>query len=294
MPTGICRLCRAEANLQLSHVLPAFVFRWQRQSSGNGHLRGSDAPNRRVQDGEKKYWLCSDCEGLLSISEGDFANKLFHPYIEGTKKSVRYSRWLMHFCISVSWRVLQFYQERNDWTNWPSDSLQRIQNADTVWREVLLGKRPHPGLLQQHMLPVDQFESATGTFAPNINRYLMRAIQMDFCRSGPALFTYAKLGRFIILGFVHEPNLSNWRGTKVQGNDGVIEPRRYVVPRALGDYLNEKASRMAEALNGISDTQQEKIDKSFRENLDHYIGSDAYTAMTADLRIFGDAAFAKR
>ncbi len=294
MPNGICRLCRMEATLQLSHVLPAFVFRWQRQSSGNGHIRGSDAPNKRVQDGEKKYWLCSDCEGLLSISEGNFSNKLFHPYINGTTKVVRYSTWLMHFCTSVSWRVLQFYQERNDWSNLPAGSLERVNNADTVWREVLLGQRPNPGLLQQHMLPVDQLESATGRFAPNINRYLMRAIQMDFCHSGSALFTFAKLGRFMIFGFVHEPNLSSWVGTKVHGNEGIIEPRRYFVPRALGDYLNEKASRMAEALNTISDSQQEKIEKSFEENRDRYIGSDAYTAMIADLRISGDDSFAKR
>jgi hypothetical protein len=294
MPTGQCRLCQAQAELQLSHVLPAFVYRWLRTSSGNGHIRGSDKPNRRVQDGLKLYWLCSRCEGLLSVSEGEFANKLFLPYTNGTKKSVRYSSWLMHFCTSLSWRVLRFYFERNEWDGWSADSIARMNEAETVWREVLLKSRPHPGLLQQHILPLDQIESTTGSFAPNINRYLMRAIQMDLCRSNKAIYTYAKLGRFIVLGFVHEPNLGHWRGTKVHANEGVIEPRQYVVPGVLGDYLNEKARKMSEALRSMSEAQQGKVDLAFRENVDRYIGSDAFTAMRADVEMFGDATFSKK
>lgn len=293
MPTGQCRLCQTNAELQLSHVLPAFVYRWLRESSGNGHLRGSDAPNRRVQDGVKLYWLCSPCEGLLSLSEGDFANKLFLLYTNDTKKSIRYSSWLMHFCTSLSWRVLRFYSERNEWEGWSADAISRIHQADVVWREVLLGQRPHGGLLQQHILPLDQIESTTGSLAPNINRYLMRAVQMDLCRSNNAIYTYAKLGRFIVLGFVHEPNMGHWRGTKVHANEGVIEPRKYVVPGILAHYLNEKAGKMAKALSSMSDVQRGKVDKAFRENVDRYLESDAFTAMQADIEMSGDAAFSK-
>jgi hypothetical protein len=44
MPKGRCRLCYAESELQLSHILPAFAIRWLRDSSGTGHVRRSDSP----------------------------------------------------------------------------------------------------------------------------------------------------------------------------------------------------------------------------------------------------------
>ena len=57
MPKGTCRLCDTESELQLSHILPAFAIRWLRESSGTGHVRGTAAPNLRVQDGEKRHLL---------------------------------------------------------------------------------------------------------------------------------------------------------------------------------------------------------------------------------------------
>jgi len=59
MPRGQCRLCQADADLQLSHILPAFVFRWLRESAGGNPIRNTSTPNLRVQDGLKRYWLCS-------------------------------------------------------------------------------------------------------------------------------------------------------------------------------------------------------------------------------------------
>ena len=62
---GICRLCYCDAELQESHVIPAFVFRWLRETGPTPHMRISDEPNRRVQDGLKYPWLCRDCEQML-------------------------------------------------------------------------------------------------------------------------------------------------------------------------------------------------------------------------------------
>lgn len=242
------------------------------------------------------YWLCSRCEELLSVSEGEFANKLFLPYTNGTKQSVRYSSWLMHFCTSLSWRVLRFYLEQDGRDDWSAESLARIREAEKAWREVLLRQRPHAGRLQQHMLPMDRIESTAGAggLAPNINRYLMRAIHMDLLHSGDAIYTYAKLGRFIVLGFVHEPRQERWQGTKVHATEGVIEPRKYAVPGALRDYLNEKATRMADALGSMSQVQHAKVDQAFRGNIDRYVKSDAFAAMSADVEMFGAAAFSAR
>jgi len=200
----------------------------------------------------------------------------------------------MHFCTSLSWRVLRFYLEESNLKDWSAESLVHVEKAERIWRELLLGERPHPEAFQQHILPLDQIQSTSGKLAPNINRYLMRAVDMDLCRGGKTIFTYTKLGRFIVLGFVHEPNPNQWRGTKVNANKGLVGPKEYVLPWAFGEYLNEKAHRMAELLNSVSEKQQAKIDGAFRKNVDRYLESDAYQAMLADVSIFGDAAFPKR
>lgn len=294
MPTDQCRLCQIDSELQLSHILPAFTYRWLRESSGNGHIRNSLEPNRRVQDGIKRYWLCASCEELFSRSETAFAGRLFHPYLAASGKVIRYSDWLLKFCTSVSWRVLRFYRDEGHLKDWEPNALGHVSEAEIVWREFLLGKRPNPGIFQQHLLPLDQISSASADLVPNINRYLMRAIHMDFCRGSRSIFTYSKLGRFIILGFVHEPNPDHWKGTRVHATHGFVEPRKYVVPRALADYLNEKATKMRDALDSVSDRQKAKIDEAFRSNVDKFANSDAFVAMNADIELFGNEAFSRQ
>lgn len=293
MPQGKCHLCRTNSDLQLSHILPAFTYRWLRESSGNGHIRNTTEPNIRVQDGLKRHLLCSSCEQLFSRSEDAFARNLFYPYLSAAGKSFSYSHWLLHFCTSVSWRVLLHSMEEGHIKNWEPEAIKHASQAESIWREYLLGQRPHPGNFQQHLLPLDQIASTSGDLSSNINRYLMRAIQMDICRGSQSIFTFSKLGRFIILGFINEPNLNHWKGTKIHASNGFIEPKKYVVPKAFGNYLNEKSRMVSTALGSISDRQQTKIEEAFRSNIDKYIESDAFIAMQADVDMFGKAAFDK-
>lgn len=294
MEQGTCRLCQKEADLHESHILPAFIFRWLKKSSGNGYLRSGLNPNKRVQDGEKPYWLCTTCEELFSGLETSFTNSLFYPYLEDSGKQFHYSRWLLHFCTSLSWRVLLFHLDSDNSKDWAEEDLVHIDKAEQTWREFLLGEREHPGPFRQHLLPLDQIQSTTGEFAPNINRYLMRAIALDVCYGDKNIFTYTKLGRFIVLGFVREPNPNHWKGSKVNANKGIVEPKEYILPEYFMEYLNESAKHMAERLNSVSDKQQTKIDSAFRKNKDHYIGSDEFQAMSADVNMFGDEAFSER
>jgi|CXWL01.1.fsa_nt_gi hypothetical protein len=296
MPKGQCLLCAAESELQLSHVLPAFVFRWMRESSGNGYMRLGSSPNQRVQDGVKRYWLCTSCEGLLNCSETAFATKLFHPYTSGESTRIIYGEWLLRFCVSVSWRVLQFHKEETSLKRYESDAVARIAEAEATWKAFLLGQRPHPGHFEQHLVPFDAIESISNggeNLSPNLNRYLMRAVDMDLLKSETTNFAYAKLGRFVILGFIREDRPNRWQRTKVHVKTGRIEPCQYTMPRELFEYLNSRARHVAGLLSGVSRRQSEKIDQAFRSNVEKYVGSDEFVAMQNDVRMFGDAAFTR-
>lgn len=154
-----------------------------------------------------------------------------------------------------------------------------------------MGQIPHPGNFRQHLIPLDGVESATFDLPPNINRYLMRAVDIDLCHGGETIFVYSKLGRFMILGFVNEPNPNHWSGSRVNANQGTVEPRRYTFPAPFRDYLIDKANSISAALASVSDRQRTRIDQAFRDNIDRFVGSDSFRAMDADVQMFGYAAF---
>ena len=224
---GECKLCGKEAELQESHILPAFVFKWQRATSGNGHLRSTREPNQRVQDGIKRFWLCAGCEGPFSRSEQAFATQLFHPYIERSGANFPYGPWMLHFAVSVSWRVLRLTLDEDALHGWSADQTAAARAAEPVWRRYLLGEIPHPAKFRQHILPMDEISKGTAGMEPNMNRYLMRAISMDVCRKTGSMFTYAKLGRFMIFGAIEEAHPELWKGTDIKANQGVVGPRTY-------------------------------------------------------------------
>lgn len=113
MTPAPCKLCGAIANLEQSHILPAFVFRWMKDTSATGYLRFGGKPNCRAQDGERRYWLCRGCETRLCQWETEFAAQVFHPLISDGGQRIPYQEWMLKFAVSVSWRVLSLFVEDN-------------------------------------------------------------------------------------------------------------------------------------------------------------------------------------
>jgi hypothetical protein len=58
-----CKLCGESVPLLDSHILPSFAFKAMKKGAATGHIRNTENPNQRVQDGFKQPWLCGQCEG---------------------------------------------------------------------------------------------------------------------------------------------------------------------------------------------------------------------------------------
>jgi hypothetical protein len=138
---------------------------------------------------------------------------------------------------------------------------------------------------------MDRIESATVGLSPNINRYLMRAVQIDICHGKETLFTFTKFGRFVVLGFISQANPSSWSGSRINSNHGTIEPRNYNMPAAFMGYVNDKAESLTGVTRAISEKQRAKINDTFISNIDRITGSDFFEAMSADVEMFGSMAF---
>jgi hypothetical protein len=139
-----------------------------------------------------------------------------------------------------------------------------------------------------------EISSQPDNLSPYINRHFMRTIDMDLCQGRNTNYVCSKLGRFLILGFVREDRPNHWKGIKVHVRKGRIEPRTYIVPRGLFGSMNTRARSVTEGYSVISPRQAAKIDQSFRENKDNYIGSDHFIALENDVRMFGQAAFTRK
>jgi hypothetical protein len=167
---GFCRLCQLPAELQESHIIPAFVFRWRKDTSPTPFMRTSREPNRRVQDGLKRHWLCRDCEQALGTYEKQFASTIFHPIAQNGTQRIPYADWLLRFCVSISWRALVLACDQTSFTDLPEAQRQAATEALDVWHGFLRGRMPHPGKFEQHLLVFDEMDSYQGErLPPNIS-----------------------------------------------------------------------------------------------------------------------------
>lgn len=283
---GVCAFCSREARLLESHVLPAFVYRWLRTRSGKGHIRDTENPNRRVQDGLKFPWLCADCESHFNRYETAFATKIFHPWLSGNNR-IAYDDWLLKFCVSVSWRVLRFARGRNKDAQYTPEQHVLMDQAEMRWRAFLTDAVPHPGPFEQHLLIFDEVHSTTVRDLPtNTNRFLMGGVTLDIVGSQRSLMTFAKMGRFMLFGMIQKGQ-TTWEGSKIHVRQGLLRPQPITVPAGLLDLIREKAALSTAAMEKISPTQRAKIDQNVLNNLDAFAASEQFASIAADMRMFG-------
>src|SRR4051794_14304204 len=101
-PTGVCAYCGANGELEESHILPKWTIRRALKGSVTGKLRDGDNVNKRVQDGEKDYLLCSACEGKFSKLEGE-ASRAFDA--GNVAHGAAYNTDFVLFLASIVWRI---------------------------------------------------------------------------------------------------------------------------------------------------------------------------------------------
>ena len=241
-----------------------------------------EEPNRRVQDGWKKRWLCSFCENLIGAAEKQFAQQIFLPTVKDRLERVEYGPWLLKFCVSVSWRVLRWYRENDPLDDYSRDDQELLAQADLAWRSYLLGHSADPGGFCQHLYIVRGISAARYQVAPNINRYVLRSIAAGVVRSEHQHIVYVKLPRVFIMGVLRDERPYDWSGTEVYAAGGIIHHHQRV-PDAFFDYVNEKANRAGGLLESISDRQKAKVLADIQANPARVEESDTLRALRRDI-----------
>ena len=283
-PTGPCALCQRTSQLQRSHILPGFVFRWVKETSATPYFRESNAPNRRVQDGLTMHLLCRDCELRLSGYEDTFAKRLFHPFHNDDRIVVPYEGWLLRFCVSVSWRILQSTMLR---APQPHPNLEvhavRIDRALERWRRFLLEEESDTGPFEQHLFPLTTVATAQGDWPPTMNRFFLRHIGLGVPMGELNALTYAKLPGFVIYGWIAPPT-HDWIGSQVHV-EGEVKPGSFRIPEYVADHWVRQANVPRQMK--LSTRQQDVSDAEIRQDLGRWRASGTYRALKADVGVFG-------
>lgn len=291
---GICALCQKSSILRESHIVPKLVIDWLKKTSGTGHIRRSETPNLRVQDGCKIPLLCQDCEQLFGGWEKHFAEDIFIPLHKNPESRVSYGPWLEKFAVSVSWRVGTLFKNMSWLSHLPTKLVHATEQSLQTWREFLLNLRSDPGRFEQHLLPWDAIVNSTDTDIPaNINRFLLRAVDRNVGYTQEQAFVYAKMCRIMLIGFIEIPSPWQWKGTKLNVNAGWIGGKvHYKLPVSFGEFLKDRAREMARANASISKRQKDKIKKDYsRRDLDEVVESESFRALHQDVLLFGEDAF---
>ena len=292
MQLNYCKLCGNRSELQESHIIPKFVFKYLKKSSVTGYFRLGEIPDRRPQDGYKIPLLCRRCEQMFSQWERLFASKVFIP-LNKDQTLGGYGSWLLKFAVSVSWRVLSFFRNELDLNHFPEKLLISVDSALKTWKDFMFDERPHPGKYEQHFLPFSGLISGHDDpeIPTNINRYIFRSIDIDAACNKNEAFIYAKMCRTLFIGFIEIKNPNHWRDTKIHVKQGKLTKRHYRLPMELRDFIYYKARRAKNVQKKMSDKQWERIGNDYRKRIDQFPDSDMFKAMDQDAILFGESAF---
>jgi len=246
-----CRLCEKEKDLELSHIIPKFVFRHLKKTSPTGNMRSTENPNKSTQDGLKLPFLCRDCESLFSVWETKFANEIFFKYQEGSENSFSHDIWLTKYLASVSFRVLSYAYYEVDLDYFDKNMLRHVPAAIDRLRKYLLGQSSNPGEQRQLLLLLDK---ASEPIDSDFNMYLVRGIEHDVLTTDKDSFVYIKYLKFLQLCPIKLSSNKGWKTARVSLNKGTLAVKDHELP----DYVSNRLRKGAETLTSSRDKISEK------------------------------------
>ena len=236
-----CALCGNEAELELSHTVPKMAVRTLKKTA-IGNIRSTENPNKTIQDSEKLYMLCGDCEDLFSEKETWFANKIFHPYLKKEKTIFDYDENLAYFITSVNWRSL--YLDILDFVENSVvgiDALECLIESEKIMNEFLREKRNDLGKIENHIFFFDDIKELSvgasnfadlkphATFHRGIGSY-------TFCYEDEKTYgTLTNMMGVILVTLYHKGQREVWNNTEILNGVGRIEAKDQQIQSVFGN-----------------------------------------------------------
>lgn len=261
-----CALCDNETDLELSHVVPKMAVR-QLKKTSPGAIRNTENPNVPVQDSEKHYMLCADCEDKFSELETHFARMVFHPYLKGETDTFSYDENLARFITSVNWR--NTYLDILDYAENGVEDIEVMNcliDGERIMKEYLLGERKDLGHIENHIFFFDEIESFRGktkdeiqSLKPHASIHRSITSYTFSCNSVATCGAITNMLGIVLITLFRKNPSDRWENTLVVNGNGVIVAKKQNVKSDVCHELIYIMERTKAAHESMSYTQQEKV-----------------------------------
>lgn len=265
-----CALCGETKELQLSHIVPKFINRHLKKTSMM-KIRNMDGV---VQDGEKHYLLCHDCEELFSKSERAFANQIFYPYLKEHKDTFDYSAEVFYFITSLSWRSL--YLDICDFVKEGTikiEVLNKMIQSEEIMKSFLLGKRADIGAIENHVFFFDRVESSSIPESGDINLVVHRTVQSYSAYQDDTIFTISNLCGIVLVTLYQKDKKEQWVNTEIKNCEGSISAPGQHITSKVGNEISfwcEQAVEMKKNLSAVDYNRMIKTLQDIGEDIKNY------------------------
>lgn len=209
----------------------------------------------------------------------------------------RYGPWLVKFAASLAWRAIQLHHIPGIQESPALDSI--IGNMEIHLSRFLMGQEKHVGSFTQHIYPVSELAAPIRPGSPMINRYLARAVQIDFLRNDDLteMMVYVKLPMFMFFS-IGESKYRKWFETSRIKKSDVLHPRNHRLPETMLGYILERSDKVGELLDSMFPRSRAAADKALRkaidEDPDRVANSRLMQAMLVDYEFYGKEAVVYR
>lgn len=284
-----CALCGEEKELQLSHIVPKFVGRHLKKTSV-GNIRSIEDPNKTVQDLEKHYLLCHDCEELFSASERWVARDVFYPWKKNQKTEFEYNSYLHYFITSLSWRSL--YLDILNYVQCGDVDISKLSimiQSEQIMKDYLLGKRSDIEYIENHIFFFERIEEigkqCNDSFYLNPHMTIHRSVTSYTHYSEDTVFTVSNLMGIIPVTLYEKGCREQWEGTEIFcGNGKVVAANQKVASVVCGEfqYWMEEAEKQYDKM---TETQKQKIVERMKDIGDDIVNYDMFQDFMDDRAI---------
>ncbi|WP_462153137.1 hypothetical protein [Pseudoalteromonas xiamenensis] len=259
-----CKFCLEEKDtLEVSHIVPKFVYKWLKSSSSTGRMRDGRNVNKPSQDGYKTPLLCSTCENKFSANESHFSSFVFAPmtknngFVDSSK--INWSKFDM-FTLSLLWRALYVTANTPEVNKdyYPDEIIEFNKCAEKI-KSAFENKGVIP--FKTYFIPLNEHSYSNGVIGIEDYVYFERSVAVNLIvddNNNQASALYIKLPYILIVCEVLNFKHSEWKGLELSAREN-FNCSNSKVPEYVNNYMKYNCKTCYEMASEIPETQVEKI-----------------------------------
>jgi hypothetical protein len=242
-----------------------------------------------VQDGDRHYLYCSECETTLSTWEQKAKKRLFDAATGSGEIPAKYGSWLSRFACSLALRTVQSQLYRGIENKYDPSSLDLLFKAERSWKQFLTGSSKHPGEYSQYFLHLGYFDGFNDPSLPsNWNTWVKRSVERDtiYTPSGSFLATYVKLGPIIFFGKIRDDKQILGKSF-ARCSEGEFPLPDTLLNSATWSLFKDRASSAQKILSAMSEKQKQLVGRQIFKDPEKFLNSGLAEALLQDFEQFG-------